>query len=116
MAYPPDAVETRIYWQLGNGDPFTGGAFGYDSTWTLDGRDVGSSTTRPAGAVTITEAAHAVLEAAYLATWTVRATGGQAFYEAERADEAAVRTTAVAALVAGDALTAAQAASIVGAV
>ena len=55
--YPPEAVETRTYWQVGNGDPFTGGAFGYDATWTLDGEVIATSVTEPAGASTITAAA-----------------------------------------------------------
>ena len=113
--YPPEAVETRTYWQVGNGDPFTGGAFGYDATWKLDARVVGASVTAPPGAVTITAAAHAALEAAYLTTWTTEAAGGGAWLAATLAEEATTRGEAAAALVAGTPLTAAQAAAITGA-
>lgn len=116
MGYPSDAVEVRSYWKVGDGDPFAGGAIGYDSTWTVNGRDAGSSTTRPAGATTITEADYDGLMGAYLTEWTARATGGQEWVDARVAEDAATRTATRAALVAGDALTEAQAASIAGAV
>jgi len=112
--YPPDAVETRSYWKVGNGDPFTGGAFGYDCTWTLDGTVIGTCDTRPAGASNITEADHAALEAAYLATWTAEATGGLAWLDAQLAAEQALRDSAKAKLVSGDPLTAEEATSLAG--
>jgi len=112
--YPPDAVETRAYWQVGNGDPFTGGAFGYDCTWTRDGTVIGTCNTRPAGAVDITEADYAALEAAYLTTWDAGAIDGQAWLDGQLAAEQVAKNDAKAALMAGIPLTEAEAKIVTG--
>jgi hypothetical protein len=112
--YPPDAVETRTYWQVGNGDPFNGGAFGYDSTWTLDGTVIGTCDTRPAGAADITEPDYAALEAAYLAAWDAGAIDGKAWLDGQLAAEQVVKNDAKAALMAGTPLTDAEAKIVTG--
>ena len=104
-------VTTFTYWQSGNGDPYTGGVFGRDSVTTIDGETIATSTTSaPPAAVSISEAAHAALEASFLAEWEVRAIGGQAFVTDVVEATAALRSDARAALINGVPLTPEQAA------
>jgi len=114
MGYPPEAIETRSYWKVGNGDPFTGGAYGYDSEWTLDGTVIGSCSTKPAGADASTDAEWDILDIAYQATWTTEATGGQAWLDAQMATEAAEVQGAADGLKADTTLTDAQILRITG--
>jgi hypothetical protein len=108
-------IEERIHWKLGNGDPYNGGRFGFDVRVLVDDETVvATASCRPEGAITIDVVEYDALEAAFRDTWETRAVGGQAFVDDVLADRAALRDAAVAKLVAGDPLTAAEAAAIAG--
>jgi len=109
-----DVTTQTTYWQEGNGDPYTGGAFGADVAVLVGEVVLSKSTSRPDGAQTITEVEHAALEAAFRATWDERAVGGAAWLAAHEAEVLALRDSARGKLIAGQALTAAEAAAITG--
>lgn len=106
---------TLTYWKLGNGDPYTGGRFGFDSETIVDGEVVASATYRPDGAVDVTKAEYDALVAAFQTEWDQRAIGGAEYVAAVEAAALALREGAKAKLIAGQPLTAAEAASITAA-
>jgi hypothetical protein len=107
-------VVTHTYWKAGNGDPYNGGRFGFDTEITEDGDVAATVTYRPAGAIDIAEAEYDALVAAFQAEWDARAVGGQEFVDESVAERDALRNSATAKLVAGTPLTAAEATAITG--
>ena len=108
-------TEERTYWQEGDGNCLSGGCTGYDSVWTVDGTISAQAVTRPAGAVTITEAEYDALIAAMVADAEVLIPQQDADLAASQAAHEVLLVSANANLVSGTPLTQAQADAITGA-
>jgi hypothetical protein len=111
----PGAIEERTYWIVGDGDPIHGNCMGWDSVWKdADDNVVGASVTRPAGAPTVTEGEYDTALAAFNVELTQVADDLPAWFAQQKADHDALATSARAKLVAGDPLTAEEAALLTG--